>query len=91
MTTEPMSFRRFSELLDTLGATLPTWPAEDRQAAERLLKASPQAIARLAEAQTLDDAMRQAQPRAPAGLVDRIMQASEAEPTPPAKSKPAGD
>ncbi len=78
MTTDIMSHERFSDLLDSLGASLKSWPTTEREAAERLLASSPRAVERLNEALALDQSLRAEQPRAPAGLIDRIMRASGA-------------
>jgi len=78
MTETPMSVGEFSDTLDRLGANLESWPATTRAAAEMLLASSPAAADRLAEAVALAEAMTDAQPKAPEGLVDRIMAASGA-------------
>lgn len=71
-----LSVGDFSDLLDRLGPTLSHWPAGQRQAAETLLRQSDEAAARLAEALALADAVRSAQPVAPAGLTERILAAA---------------
>ncbi len=78
MTETPMSVGEFSDTLDRLGANLESWPAAVRAAAEVLLASSPAAADRLAEAVALAEAMTDAQPKAPKGLVERIMAASGA-------------
>lgn len=79
MTETPMSVGDFSDALDRLGANLDRWPADMRAAAEALLATSSSAADRLAEAVALAEAMNEAQPKAPAGLVDRIIKASGAD------------
>lgn len=79
MTETPMSVGDFSDTLDRLGANLSRWPVELRAAAEVLLATSTAAADRLAEAVALAEAMSEAQPKAPAGLVDRIIKASGAD------------
>lgn len=78
MTTRTMSTEEFTQLLDTLGAKLSDWPVDQRQAAEALLAGSEKAVSLFAEARALDVSMRQAQPKAPPGLADRIVAASGA-------------
>jgi len=79
MTETPMSVGDFSDTLDRLGANLDRWPAATRAAAERLLAVSPAAADRLVEAVALAESMAKAQPKAPKGLVDRIMTISGAD------------
>lgn len=78
MTETPMSVGEFSDMLDRLGANLDRWPATTRAAAETLLASSPAAADRLAEAIALAESMTDAQPKAPKGLVDRVIAASGA-------------
>lgn len=77
MTTEPLSLEAFQHLLDRHGGTLARWPETDAQAAHALLAKSPEARALLADAQLLDTALADT-PKAPEGLVARIMAASGA-------------
>jgi hypothetical protein len=52
-----MDADRFGDLLDLRGSDLRSWPAEEREAAARLLAASARARARLEEARLLDAAL----------------------------------
>ena len=74
-----LSVGEFSDLLDRLGSDLGQWPADMRTAAEDLLAGSDEAVAVLADAIVLDDASKAIQPKAPAGLVDRIIAAAGSE------------
>jgi hypothetical protein len=74
-----LSIEGFQDLLDRLGGDLSAWPAPQQASANALLAISPDAQTMLAAARRLDADLR-AQPKAPAGLVDRIMAASGAKP-----------
>lgn len=63
----------FEDLLGRLGDDLSTWPTDQRQRAEHLLKSSESARAALAEARLLRSALQSRPVKAPAGLLDRIM------------------
>jgi len=76
--TRTITLEEFSDLLDRLGDVLADWPTEDRLSAESLLAQSDPARRLLAEAAGLGAALRSSQPKAPAGLVDRILTASGA-------------
>jgi len=76
--TRTITLEEFSDLLDRLGDVLADWPADQRTAAETLLTQSAEARQRLAQAVEMGDALRAAQPKAPSGLVDRILAASGA-------------
>jgi hypothetical protein len=69
-----MDIPAFEDLLGRLGNELATWPAAQRAQAAELLQNSAQARALLAEAQRLRSALTVPPVRAPAGLLDRIMQ-----------------
>lgn len=71
-----LSVGTFADLLDQWGPDLARWPQQQRSDADALLGTSPEAAALLAEALALDDALRNSQPKAPAGLADRIVAAS---------------
>jgi len=74
-----LSVGEFSDLLDRLGCDLAHWPDPQRRAAETLLEASPSAVEALAEAIALAEAVKASQPKAPAGLADRIITAAGSE------------
>jgi|AGTN01.1.fsa_nt_gi hypothetical protein len=78
MTARPLTVEGFQDLLDRLGATLDSWPEPDRAAAESLLAASTEARERFDAARTLESRLRDGTPKAPPGLVDRIISASGA-------------
>ncbi|MBR9971450.1 hypothetical protein [Magnetospirillum sulfuroxidans] len=69
----------FSDLLDRLGPELGRWPSAERQGAEALLLQSDEAAALLTDALVLADTISAVQPKAPAGLADRIIAAAGAE------------
>lgn len=69
----------FADLLDQWGPDLARWPQQERADVEALLGTSPEAATLLAEALALDDSLRDSQPKAPAGLADRIFAASGAD------------
>lgn len=78
-----MDVPEFEDLLGRHGGDLSGWPKDRQAAAERLLKASEQARAALAEVRRLRRALHSTPVRGPAGLVDRIMRevrSSEANP-----------
>lgn len=62
-----MKLERFAELLAAYGAGAERWPESEREAAEALLAASPEARAALADARRLDR-MLDALPNPAAGL-----------------------
>lgn len=74
-----LSIGAFADLLDQWGPELGRWPQQQRTDAEALLGTSPEAAALLAEALALDNTLRDSQPKAPAGLADRIFAASGAD------------
>lgn len=74
-----LSVGEFSDLLDRLGCDLAHWPDAQRKAAEILLEQSPTAVEALAEAVALADSVKAGQPKAPAGLADRIIAAAGSE------------
>lgn len=76
--TRTITLEEFSDLLDRLGDVLADWPAEYRISAEGLLAQSDEARRLLAEAAEIGDVLRASQPKAPSGLVDRILAASGA-------------
>jgi len=76
--TRTITLEEFSDLLDRLGDVLADWPADYRVPAEGLLAQSEEARRLLAEAAELGNALRSSQPKAPSGLVDRILAASGA-------------
>lgn len=78
MTSETMTFAAFRQLLDTHGSRMAAWPVDEREAAEMLLSFSSEAREALASAQAEDEILRASLPRAPVGLLDRIMIASGA-------------
>jgi hypothetical protein len=78
MTIRSLTVEGFQDLLDRFGGTLDSWPKPDRTAAEELLAASPEARRRFDAAQALDAHLRDGTPKAPPGLVDRILSASGA-------------
>ena len=53
-----MTLAEFQDVLDARGGDMSLWPAELRQAAERLVAADPQAEACLRQARRLDDLVR---------------------------------
>lgn len=79
MTGKPISIGEFQELLDRFGGDITAWPVPEQAAANAVLAVSPEARERLAVACELGNALRDP-PKAPAGLVDRIMAASGAKP-----------
>lgn len=79
MSNTSLSVGEFSDLLDRLGCDLAVWPIAQRQAAEALLQSSAAATETLAEAIALAETMKAAQPKAPAGLADRIIAAAGSE------------
>ncbi|MDQ0470707.1 hypothetical protein [Labrys wisconsinensis] len=69
-----MSIDEFQDLLDRLGDDVPGWPAAQRDAAEALLRTSPDAAARLEAARRMRAAFAATPSPAPAiGLADRIV------------------
>ncbi|SEH61875.1 hypothetical protein [Magnetospirillum fulvum] len=76
--TRTITLEEFSDLLDRLGDSIADWPADHRVPAEALLTQSAEARLLLAQAVALGDALRAAPPKAPPGLVDRILAASGA-------------
>lgn len=70
-----MRLEEFEEALDAYGADLARWPESARKDADALLAASTNARAILADRQAIEAALRSAPaPKAPKGLVDRIVQ-----------------
>lgn len=78
MTTGTMTLEAFQRLIDTYGGNSAAWPADDQAAAAALLGQSADANAVLDAARALDQALQQSLPKAPKGMVDRIMAASGA-------------
>ncbi len=78
MTTGTMTIEAFEGMLDAHGVNLAAWPPEEQSAAALLLRSSSKARAALEAAQALDQALHEPMPKAPAGLVDRIIAASGA-------------
>jgi hypothetical protein len=76
--TRTITLEEFSDLLDRLGDVLADWPADYRTSAESLLAQSDEARRLLAEAAEIGDVLRTSQPKAPPGLVDRILATSGA-------------
>ena len=74
-----MTVGEFSDLLDRLGCDLAHWPEAQRRAAEALLESSPEATEALAEALSLAEAVKAGQPKAHAGLAERIIAAAGSE------------
>lgn len=81
MTCKPISLGEFQELLDRFGGDIAAWPVPEQTAANAVLAISPEARECLAAACELGNALRDP-PKAPAGLVDRILAASGAKPPP---------
>ena len=73
MSTSSISVEQFQELLDRLGEDLSAWPEELRNQALELLSTSEDARKRLAEAKATADELRATSPKAPKGLVNRIL------------------
>lgn len=72
-----MTEDEFAEILDSRGTDLMSWPLADRNRAEDLLECSSKAQFLLSEAERLEMILTLApRPRAPSGLVDRIMKAA---------------
>ncbi|UZE49964.1 hypothetical protein ONR75_04065 [Rhodopseudomonas sp. P2A-2r] len=69
-----MDDAEFEDLLGRLGDDLAQWPAPQQDAAAILLRSSEKARTALAEARRLRAALQSAPVRAPAGLLDRIVQ-----------------
>lgn len=59
-----MTLEQFADMLDRLGAKPSGWPMPERDAAQALLAASPEAAALLAEAQAIEDFVRANDPAA---------------------------
>lgn len=78
-----MSVEAFQDGLDQYGEDLAAWPGKERARAKDLLAASEAARAVLAEACAQADALRASPPKAPAGLVDRILNAAGVAPPAP--------
>lgn len=76
MTKNAMAVGEFSDLLDRLGPAFDRWSEEQRRAAEHLLAQSPEASALLTSALALADREAAERPKAPDGMVDRIMAAA---------------
>jgi hypothetical protein len=73
-----MTTGRLQELILTYGSELARWPDDERDAAFTLLANSAEAQAMLAEYAPVDALMNAGRDdRAPEGLLDRIMQATE--------------
>jgi|SRR4051812_9452880 hypothetical protein len=87
-----MDVPEFEDLLGRLGEDLSTWPAPQRAEAEALLLASEPARRAFAEAKALRIALRAPATKAPAGLLDRIMQrARESDREPSKDGQPERD
>lgn len=71
-----MDVREFEDLVDRLGEDISRWPDAQRRAAADLLSSSPEALALLAQARELREALSASPVRAPAGLADRILTAA---------------
>ena len=69
-----MDVAEFEDLLGRLGDELASWPAPQQDEAAILLLSSEPARAALAEARRLREALQAAPVRAPAGLLERILQ-----------------
>jgi hypothetical protein len=69
-----MDVAEFEDLLGRLGDDVTLWPESRQHDAAALLDVSEAARAALAEARLLRSALRAESARAPAGLMDRIMQ-----------------
>ncbi len=76
MNTSPISVGQFQELLDRLGDDLSAWPKDIRNQAFELLETSDDARRCLAVAQAHAADLRDSIPKAPKGLVDRILKAA---------------
>ncbi|CCG42659.1 hypothetical protein [Magnetospirillum molischianum] len=76
--TRTITLEEFVDLLDRLGGVLTDWPSEYRISADALLAQSSEARQALAEATEMEALLRKAQPKAPSGLIDRILAASGA-------------
>ena len=61
------------DLLDRLGTDLSRWPEAERERAEQIVAASPEARQRLDDARALWDPTRITPVKAPAGLKERIL------------------
>lgn len=83
-----MDLAEFEDLLGRLGEDLARWPAPQQDAAALLLRSSEPARAALAEARRLREALRADPVRAPAGLLDRIMQKARQSDATKDESKP---
>lgn len=77
MTKASLSIKGFQDLLDQHGSDLETWPESEQAAARLLLSTNEQAQECLDAACALDTLLHD-QPKAPAGLVDKILNASGA-------------
>ncbi|MET0219035.1 MAG: hypothetical protein ABW213_00095 [Tardiphaga sp.] len=84
-----MDVAEFEDLLGRLGDDLKLWPENRRNDAVMLLDVSEPARVALAEARLLRSALRAEPVRAPAGLMDRIMQKVRA-PAEPSEQADAG-
>lgn len=74
-----MTLERFAKLVAAHGAALTRWPQADQAGARRLLAASPQAVALLADAAALDALLDQLpEPEPSAALMTRLSSAVEA-------------
>lgn len=85
-----MDILQFEDLLGRLGDDLTQWPAPRQQDATDLLRVSEPARTALAAAKLLRLALRTEPVAAPAGLVDRIMQAAKQAAPAPAEKPDAG-
>ncbi|CAN5262357.1 hypothetical protein BH11PSE4_BH11PSE4_24840 [soil metagenome] len=84
-----MDVPEFEDLLGRLGDDLTRWPASQQRDAADLLRISEPARTALAEAKLLRLALRAEPTPAPAGLVDRIMQAARQSVATPGKQADA--
>lgn len=82
MNALPMSIEQFQDCLDQYGEDLTAWPENQQARAHRLLTSSEEARILAAEASQRAGAMRAGSPKAPKGLVDRILKAAGVPPRP---------
>ncbi len=83
MSALAMSIEQLQDCIDRYGEDLTTWPENERLQADTLLASSEPARALLAEAEQRAVALRTAAPKAPPGLVDRILKAAGVPPKKP--------
>lgn len=68
-----MHTERFEQIVETYGSQPVNWPAQEREAAEHLLRESSRARQLLQEQQTLDDMLNRIQVPAMAQMENRIL------------------